>query len=178
MNNSTSFSNGVVYSVSYNEQSIVDDTKLNYVQNNIFFTENDSDIKKSLTEVFFPLSIVQNNSSLEAIVLYLKENLNLNYSKIASLLNRNQRTIWATYANAKKKNIIINLDNISNITLPSTIFVSRNFSVLETIVFYLRMNQALSFNQISLILGKNYRTIWTIYKRSLKKLTNKQINDY
>ncbi len=40
---------------------------------------------------------------LEAIIKYLKENQKMRFSEIAKLLNRNQRTIWASYHNAKKK---------------------------------------------------------------------------
>jgi len=58
----------------------------------------------------------------------------------------------------------------SSTTLPLNIFTSRKFSILETIVFYLKNTQNLSFNQISELLGKNYRTIWTVYKRAMKKL--------
>ena len=41
--------------------------------------------------------------SLEVIVKFMKENLSLNYAKIAFLLNRDQRTIWSTYNNAVRK---------------------------------------------------------------------------
>ena len=56
-------------------------------------------------EILLPLSIfkAEGLSALEAICKYLKEELELTYSKIASLLNRNNRTIWATYNNAIKK---------------------------------------------------------------------------
>lgn len=40
---------------------------------------------------------------LEAIVEYMKENLNLGYKEIAVLLNRNERTIWTVYNRVKKK---------------------------------------------------------------------------
>lgn len=40
---------------------------------------------------------------LEAIVEYMKENLNLSYKEIAVLLNRNERTIWTVYNRVRKK---------------------------------------------------------------------------
>lgn len=122
-----------------------------------------------------PLGILKNNSSLQAMVVYLHENSNMQFSQIASLLNRDQRTIWATYAAAKRKNIDFKAINIedSKIVLPSNIFSSRNFSVLETIVFYLKSNSFLSLNEISVLLGKNYRTIWTVYRRALLKINHK-----
>src|SRR3989338_2647135 len=56
-------------------------------------------------ELFIPIGVFNNNklSCLENIVKYLKENLNLKFSKIAKLLNRSSKTIWATYSNASKK---------------------------------------------------------------------------
>ena len=42
-------------------------------------------------------------SVLEALAEYLKDELNLRYCRIASLLNKDQRTIWTVYNRAKKK---------------------------------------------------------------------------
>ena len=42
-------------------------------------------------------------SFLEALTEYLKDNLNLRYCQIASLLNRDPRTIWTVYYRAKDK---------------------------------------------------------------------------
>lgn len=127
----------------------------------------------SSREILLPLSILEHNSSLEAIVLYLKDILGLRFSQISSLLDRNQRTVWVTYASAKKKNFMINTTNNSQIFIPLDILSSRNLSVLESIVVYLRITYNLSFNQVSDLLGKNYRTIWTVYRRALKKLSVK-----
>lgn len=140
-------------------------------------SDQSSLVLSSSKEILLPLSILKNNSSLEAIVKYLKEILNLKYSEIALLLNRNQRTIWVTYANSKKKNVLLDLDNSSEIFLPLNVFISRRFSILEAIVFYLKVNRALSFNQISLLLGKNYQTIWTIYRRLIVKLDMKKFEE-
>ena len=41
---------------------------------------------------------------LEALVKYLREKCGLHYSDIAQLIERDQRTVWASYNNAKKKN--------------------------------------------------------------------------
>jgi len=125
-------------------------------------------------ETSIPLSIIKNNSSLEAIVLYLKDVSKMRYSQIAQLLNRDQRTIWVTYANAKKKAMHLELGDDIQLSIPASIFTSRNFSILESIVFYLKIDHALTFNQISELLGKNYRTIWTVYRRALAKFSNEQ----
>ena len=119
-------------------------------------------------EIYIPLSILNNNSSLQAIVKYLHEILQLKFSDIAGLLNRDQRTIWNVYSQAK--NISLGEINIS-FSIPLSIFSLRNLSVLESIVFHLKSVVGLSSMQISQLLGKNYRTIWTVYQRALKKLS-------
>lgn len=52
-----------------------------------------------------PISIFSNRklSILESLVSYLKKTQNLKLSQIASLLNRDQRTIWTSYSRARKK---------------------------------------------------------------------------
>lgn len=42
-------------------------------------------------------------AALESLVVYLKDTQGLTYAQIAKLLNRDDRTIWTTYARAKKK---------------------------------------------------------------------------
>lgn len=56
-------------------------------------------------EISIPLKIFLNRKlgPLEAITKYLKDDAKLKFNEIAKLLNRNQRTIWASYHNAKKK---------------------------------------------------------------------------
>lgn len=58
--------------------------------------------KEALT---IPIQILQNRQFgvLEATVVYLKDEIGLKYSEIARLLNRDDRTIWNVYNNAKKK---------------------------------------------------------------------------
>jgi len=58
--------------------------------------------KKDIT---IPIQTLQNRhlGVLESVVTYLKDELGLRYSEIAHLLNRDQRTIWNAYNNAKNK---------------------------------------------------------------------------
>ncbi|MFC1754021.1 hypothetical protein ACFL96_11635 [Thermoproteota archaeon] len=44
-------------------------------------------------------------SVLEAIVEYMKDNLDLTFHDIAKLLNRDDRTVWTVYSRAKKKRV-------------------------------------------------------------------------
>lgn len=54
-----------------------------------------------------PISIFKDRSlgMLEALTEYLKDTLNLRYCQIASLLNRDDRTIWTVHNRAKRKRI-------------------------------------------------------------------------
>lgn len=122
-----------------------------------------------------PLDLLKGNSSFGAIVVFLK-NKGLSFKKIADLTNRDQRTIWCTYNSFKNKPFnksfsnldFSNLDN-SKIFIPLDILYERQFSVLESIVFYLKEDYDLTLNEIAAYLGKNYRTIYTVYRRAIAK---------
>ena len=57
--------------------------------------------------VKIPSEIFRNRdlAVLESLVKYLRESLGLSYAEIASLLNRDDRTIWTVYSRAKKKSL-------------------------------------------------------------------------
>lgn len=57
------------------------------------------------SDYFFPTLILTNRklSVLEAIVSYLKDELGLRFSKIATALHRDQRNVWTVYGRAVKK---------------------------------------------------------------------------
>lgn len=63
------------------------------------------DLKIIESEYEIPLSIFKNRklSSLENISVYLHEKIGLGFSKIASLIGKDPRTIWTCYDRAKKK---------------------------------------------------------------------------
>ncbi|MEK6899681.1 MAG: hypothetical protein AABX05_01020 [Nanoarchaeota archaeon] len=118
------------------------------------------------TKEGFPISIFRSQlSGLEAMVVFLKDNGQKNVSQIALLLNRKKSTIYTTYTKAKQK-IRKPLDvSDTTIVLPFDKFKNRKFSVLETIVAYLKLKHQLPFVKISAILNKNYNTIRTVYVR-------------
>ena len=127
---------------------------------------NDDLLKIIKQHLPIPISIFKNSSPLESLVKYLKDNLNLSLSEISRLLNRDQRTIWLTYSNASKK--IKELDFSSKITVPLNYFAERELSVLENAVDYL-IDLNFSISKISILLNRNYKTIWTIYSRIKEK---------
>ena len=100
-------------------------------------------------------------------------------------MNRDDRTVWGAYESSKEK-----LKNEKNklsegyidggrdeekrstnddIGVPLIIFRDRTFSVLETIVAFLKDSLHMRYCQIARRLCKDDRTIWTIYRRFKKK---------
>jgi hypothetical protein len=128
--------------------------------------------KESLT---IPLSPFANRKLgvLETAVKILKENRLLNYSQTAKLLNRNDRTVWAAYHKAAKKQKEKFVLKKEEYNIPCDIFSERKQGPLEALVVYLKDELKLSFKQISGLLNRNYRTIWLSYKNGLRKRENK-----
>jgi len=59
-------------------------------------------------ELIAPASIFKNElGPSEALIKYMKENLNLKFSEISKLLDRKHGAIWTTYKNSKAKKISI-----------------------------------------------------------------------
>jgi len=125
---------------------------------------------KKPKDVKIPVPIFNNKlSSLETIVKYLKENVNLKYSEIAKLLNRNDRTIWTTYSNSKKKLPKKFAVKGNKFFIPVSVISNRSLSVLESIVSYLKKDCNLKYSQIALMLHRDQRTIWTVNNRGIRK---------
>ena len=70
---------------------------------------SDKDILKLFSkkekELVIPIGVFQNRSLglLESLTLHLKDRVGLSYHQIAVILNRDDRTIWTSYNQAKKK---------------------------------------------------------------------------
>ena len=130
---------------------------------------NESDIfnKKEIT---FPIGIFSNDSlsSLEAIVKYLKEDLKIKFCKIAKILNRSSKTIWATYQKSAKK-MPSSFGTVSReIMIPASAISNRNFSTLESVVGFVK-DLDYSNHEVGVMLHLDDRTIWTVYDRVKKK---------
>src|SRR3989338_5447039 len=54
------------------------------------------------------------------------------------------------------------------ISIPVSIF-SKELGALEALVKYLKENRGMSYKEISTLLVRNERTIWTAYKKALEK---------
>ena len=132
---------------------------------------SEKDIPEKQVVESIPISVFNNKklSALETICKYLKENINKSYHEIATLLNRNDRTIWTTYNNSKKKLAERFVIKESGISIPISIFKDRKLSVLESIAVYLKDELGLTLHKIATLLNRNDRTIWTVYNRGKKK---------
>jgi len=120
-------------------------------------------------EISIPVGVFATElSSLEAIVKYLKENLKLKFAKIAKLLNRSNKTIWATYHKASKKMPLPFGEISKEIMMPASVFANRSYSTLENVVAYLK-DLDYSNHEVALMLHLDDRTIWTVYDRVKKK---------
>lgn len=109
--------------------------------------------------------------TLESIVKYLREELLLDYSAIAGLLNRNEAPIGITYRKARQK-LAQRLDVSSEETLPFSAFKDKRLSVLESASYNLAM-QGYDWHEIATILRRNDKTIWTVLDRAKRKLRKK-----
>ncbi|MDD5086475.1 MAG: hypothetical protein PHV16_01855 [Candidatus Nanoarchaeia archaeon] len=128
--------------------------------------------KENGTKINVPCCIFRkrNLGILESLAIYLKDEFNLNYHEIALLLNRDDRIIWASYNNARKKfkGSFVFKNNLKNI--PISVFANRDVGLLEALTIYLKENESMRNHEIAEILNRDERTIWTSYKRANEKL--------
>jgi DNA-binding CsgD family transcriptional regulator len=133
--------------------------------------ENQSSGNLHTSIIDFPVSILKTElSSLEAIVKYLRENKKLSYKEIAKLLKRDPKTLAVSCAVAerKKSEKFSKYICADKKKIPFSIF-DEKLSILESICSYLR-SQGLSFSEISRLIAKDPRTIWTVCKRAEQKM--------
>ena len=118
-----------------------------------------------------PVAIFDNKelSALEAIVKYMKETLKFGSGEIAKMLNRNISTISSTYIKTKKKLPSEFMITESKYFIPISALSNRNYSVLESIVRFLKKNLNLTNKEIAKLINRDTRTIWTVYSRAMKK---------
>ena len=123
-----------------------------------------------------PISIFRNRNLgvLQILVKYLKENLSLNFSSISKLLKRDQRTIWSSYNVGKKKFPDKIEPDVKDIHIPLEKFSDRNLSTLEILIDFLSSLNLKNY-EISNIVNRDQRTIWTILKRIKEKKIVKKL---
>lgn len=135
--------------------------------------------EKKDSEQSIPLEILrtQELSSLEAITKFLRENRKWSYKKIGQLLNREAHTLATTYAVAKRKKSQLFSEKVEkdSLKIPFTAF-KKNLSILEAICTYLHSINY-TYVEISKLLLKNQRTIWTVCNRAKKKIEQGKIQE-
>jgi len=145
---------------------------LSKVQNETNLSKNEIlSIFEKKHDDFLPASVFCNRKLgiLETVVKFLKEEHDYTLSKIARLLNRDNRTIWSTYDSARKKEPNRLVSGSTEHIIPLKIFSNRKLGALEVLVKYLRENYDLRYSDIACITQRDPRTIWTVYSRAKKK---------
>lgn len=101
---------------------------------------------------------------LETLVKYMKENLGMKYVEIARILNRDNRTIWATYDKATKK-VPTGLPEAQGYLIPINIFANRKQGVLQVLAKYAYQKLDLTYSQTAKLLNRDPRTIWCVVNK-------------
>ncbi|MBW3013098.1 hypothetical protein KY325_03140 [Candidatus Woesearchaeota archaeon] len=131
-------------------------------------------IKEKPAELSVPIDIFAHKiSPAEAVVKYLKENLNKTLHDISLLLNRDERGIWSSYRRATKKLSSKFSSFPSGLHIPVSLFSDRTCSILEHVVLYLKDEKQLKGSQIARLLNKKSSTVWTVYNRAVLKMKKK-----
>ncbi len=102
--------------------------------------------------------------ALELILEELKEEYSLNKKEMVNIIIDKLKEKHKI----SKKEIVEILNNTKEVNIPATIF-SKNLGGLETIVKYMKENLNMNYKEISDMIGRDERTIWTSYKKSVKK---------
>jgi len=55
---------------------------------------------------------------------------------------------------------------ISDIHVPIKIFNNNDLTTFESLVFYLKKQKKLTFKEISILLNRDQRNIWTVFNRA------------
>jgi len=66
------------------------------------------------------------------------------------------------------------LSTTSTFQIPTSIFKDRKVSILEALVEYLKDKKELSYHEISILINRDERNIWTVYHRAKKKRKNEK----
>jgi hypothetical protein len=136
--------------------------------------ESSTEIQNPFTpEIVIPTTIFcdRSISFLEALVEYLKRQLNLSYHEIAQLTNRDERNIWTLYhrAEEKRKEHGPDTKKAPVMQIPLSVVKDRSVSILEVVVEHLRDKVQMTNHQIALLLNRSDKTISTVYIRMKKK---------
>ncbi|MFA5141367.1 MAG: hypothetical protein WC471_00135 [Candidatus Woesearchaeota archaeon] len=133
------------------------------------FNVNSQDIISILIHAeknFVPLEIFADRSLSvqQALVKFMKENLDMSNKEISDSLNKDPRSTWSAYEQSKSRMKIRFEIPHSIMPLPISIFKEKS-SLLESIVLFLK-NQSWQNHKIASTLNRSETTISTVYRRS------------
>ena len=144
--------------------NLLSEEQKNFLIQNLIKKQQDN------SKIHLPISIFSSNlSSLETICKYLREELNLPFNEMATLLNRQPITLRTSYNKSKQKHPkkFKNFNFSQNI--PISKFKDRKYTTFEIVIIHLKENCNLSLNEIASLTQRNYKTVWTTYSRAKKK---------
>ena len=155
--------------------------RLELLQDSVFRLESElAQMKKDISHIQIeeeeslkiPISIFSDNElgTLECIVKYLRENRDLSFREIASLLFRDNKLIWTVYNKAYLKHRRKIRVKKGVYFLPTEIFSQKKLGVLEICVVYLKEEAGLKYSEIGMCMNRDQRTVWTCYDRACKKM--------
>ena len=108
-------------------------------------------------------------SSFEAIVKFLKENYGFGFERIADLLGKKRQSVWRAYqSSSKKQKQSLEVTDLYYL-VPVQIFRDSKCSLLEELVFFLKECYELTFSEVSALVARDERTVWTAYARARRK---------
>jgi hypothetical protein len=120
--------------------------------------------------VLLPISVFQANlSAFELIVKFLREDRAMSPSQIVQLTGRTKQGVYQTYKNACKRHPGRLMASSVGYVFPIRQISQGRYTILETIVVYLKEQYHLSFSSIAKLLHRDPRTIWTVFNRARLK---------
>ena len=133
--------------------------------------DSDSSAQKS-SAVSIPLGIFNSRKLgvLEATVKYLKEEKGLSFKEMGLILSKDNRMLWSSYSQAKKKYPKKFSPKLFEQLVPVECFSGDELSCFESIIVHLKDEYGYSYSRLSKIFNRNYQTIWTTYNRAKNKV--------
>jgi predicted DNA-binding protein (UPF0251 family) len=121
-------------------------------------------------ERFIPSSIFSTElSSYETTVKFLKEGYGCGLQQIAEILGKSRQSVWRAYTTASEKRPqSIEVTDLYY-PIPASALKDTRLSILESLVVFLIEQYNLTYSQVSALIRRDDRTVWTAYQRAQKK---------
>jgi len=127
-------------------------------------------------DLSFPDSVLSEKITLlHSVVKFLKENKQMSLHDIGLAINRDERNVWRIYHDTHKRHPEPFVIAASHVWIPVSILRNEVLSAQEALVSHLKI-EGMSLHEIALLMKRDDRTIWTVYRRSLKKYGEKTKN--